>query len=272
MTEYKSLETVIRETRAKDLRKRMEEAALKRGKVTAEVVNESKKPDLGHYAPPSHSDGADRVAVTESQESLIEISKEKATAYYDKAKKQATNLAKNLSSASPEEDKDTYFKRGKGVSMASHKIRNKYCKVPATEEVEPVEELLDDQQAGGQDPVKQKLAQQKQQLQKQKEQIRLQIAQQRAAKQEQKMKQNAEKALQKEEEDLDEWASVPYTGVHTFRNANRLMQLHQSRFQNLSRQNDPRSRRLAMLHRERAIELKRLAYNSKDNPEKLPTL
>lgn len=321
---YRSLENRIREVQRDAVLKKMEEAALKRGRITAKAaeppktieeevqpVDEISKETLQSYVDKSHSPGehegsvkslhnnailnnflGDKEKVKKAQhkiqnrykynfravdkiakeevEPVDEISKEKLSNYVKGAAQNMSDLKAIGAAAAkthPEAAKAHYktaAKRKAGIDKAVDKLYKEEAPTPPEEvKLDPIEEL-----APAQNPLQQKLAAQRDQLQKQKEQIRLQIAQQKAAKQEQIMKQKGEKELQKVKEG-EEGVDEAYR-IRTFRSANRLQQLHQSRIQQLSRQGDPRARRLIALHRQRAMELKRIAYSARDNPEKLP--
>jgi hypothetical protein len=130
----------------------------------------------------------------------------------------------------------------------------------AVETIEVVEA-----EPGQPDPMKDKMAQQKAQVQKQKDQLRMQIAQQRAAKQEQAMKEKGEKSLEKiKEDELDERM---HQRTKTFGRASKLQKLHSAQYSKLSSTGNHAK---AEGHRKRAIEYKRIMYQAKDNPDKLP--
>jgi hypothetical protein len=367
--EYKSLETKIREVRLEKLRKQIAEAAKKQERVTTEVLSEEinevitnsnssgQGHDPNHHEHPYHDT---IISHGYHYSHTTPIHQKDGSVKYHHTYKHHRNQDYNVAvyngrwqtsvlpyarkiSGSDVASLDKHLKDRKLKPKDNGEPTHLHQSAPPKDfhESEEIEELAPStaQPQQQDDPIKQKLMQQRQQVQKQKEQIRLQIAQQKAAKQEQAMKQKGEQSMQKVKEDeelveavhhikakaqtyhdadekwtqhvkdykikaisrkhaikkaldkiekdhpghkeyeaeithveestLDEWGRAPYR-IRTFRNANRLLQLHQNRYQNLSRGGDPRSRRLAKLHRDRAMELKRLSYTVKDNPERSP--
>jgi len=237
---YKSLETIIREKQREDLMKRMQEAAVKRGKVTSDVLKEEPKPEeLKEEAPVEG-------------EPLVEA--EQVDEHLDKGASASDYIHDFVHSKNKKFDGDSKKQRIKRALGAYYKKNES-----------EVEEAM----GGEMSPLQQKMKAQRDQLQKQKDQIRLQIAQQKAAKQEQIMKQKAEQQLQKvkEEKPLEEWGNAGPYRVRSFRAARRLQTLHQNRYNQLNARGD---RTRAEIHRKRAMELKRIMYNAKDNPERAP--
>lgn len=167
---------------------------------------------------------------------------------------------------------DTRHKRSAGISAANVKLGKAWVPphlpfhtIPLKKEEVEIEELAS---TGAPNPMKAKMDAQRQQVQKQKEQIRMQLAQQKAAKQEQAMKQKGEKSLEKikETEELDERQVMR---VRTFGRASKLQQLHNKQYSRFAASGDMAK---AELHRKRAIEYKRIQYQAKDNPGKLPVV